>query len=90
MFLANLEHRAKNQIPPLQQTLLVTKSQVMVKKIFFFFLLQWSLVAAFAQPAATHPKLKGWHLLNYQQDGYYGTGVKEAYQLLAGRKAPRL
>jgi subtilisin family serine protease len=33
------------------------------------------------------PKLKGWHLLNYQQDGYMGTGVKEAYELLKGRKS---
>ncbi|MBK7885020.1 MAG: S8 family serine peptidase [Chitinophagaceae bacterium] len=33
------------------------------------------------------PKLKGWHLLNYQQDGYKGTGVKQAYQLLKNKKS---
>ena len=59
----------------------------MFKKLFFFFLTPLFFIAAFAQPATIHPKLKGWHLLNYQQDGYFGTGVKEAYQLLAGRKS---
>ena len=42
---------------------------------------------AFAQPVLVKPKLKGWHLLNLQQDGYFGTGVKEAYELLAGFKS---
>lgn len=55
------------------------------KKIFVLALLQLLFVAAMAQSA--HPKLKGWHLLNYQQDGYMGTGVKEAYELLKGRKS---
>ena len=35
----------------------------------------------------TAPKLKGWQLLNYKEDGYMGTGVKEAYELLKGRKS---
>ncbi len=35
----------------------------------------------------TAPKLKGWQLLNYKEDGYMGTGVKEAYDLLKGRKS---
>jgi subtilisin family serine protease len=35
----------------------------------------------------TSPKLKGWQLLNYKEDGYMGTGVKEAYELLKNRKS---
>jgi subtilisin family serine protease len=50
---------------------------------FFFFILFFS--AATAQ--SVKPRLKGWHLLNYQQDGYLGTGVKEAYELLKDRKS---
>ena len=45
---------------------------------------------AFACPAfsqAAKQKLKGWHLLNFKEDGYMGTGVKEAYGLLKGRKS---
>lgn len=40
-----------------------------------------------AQQAAIKSEKKiGWHLLNKAVDGYYGTGVKEAYELLANRK----
>jgi cell wall-associated protease len=59
----------------------------MRKKIIYLFFLQFFVVAAFSQTSTVRPKLKGWHLLNYQQDGYFGTGVKEAYELLAGRKS---
>ena len=59
----------------------------MFKKIIPFFLFQLIFVVAFSQTQTVRPKLKGWHLLNYQQDGYFGTGVKEAYELLAGRKS---
>lgn len=53
-----------------------------------FFLADCSAAGRFSGSAqTTHPKLKGWHLLNYQQDGYMGTGVKEAYELLKGRKS---
>lgn len=48
------------------------------------------LVNATAFPQATKQKLKGWHLLNYSQDGYMGTGVKEAYELLKGRKSTKV
>jgi subtilisin family serine protease len=59
----------------------------MFKKLIPLFFIQLIFVAGFSQTSAVHPKLKGWHLLNYQQDGYFGTGVKEAYELLAGRKS---
>ena len=59
----------------------------MLKKIITLFFVQLLFIAAFAQTTPVRPKLKGWHLLNYQQDGYFGTGVKEAYELLAGRKS---
>lgn len=59
----------------------------MFKKLFPFFFLPLFFTTAFAQSSTVRPKLKGWHLLNYQQDGYFGTGVKEAYQLLTGRKS---
>ena len=58
----------------------------MFKKIIFSLYVSLFFAVAFAQQMPEKPKLKGWHLLNYQQDGYFGTGVKEAYQLLAGRK----
>ena len=58
----------------------------MFKKIIFSLYVSLFFTVAFAQQAPEKPKLKGWHLLNYQQDGYFGTGVKEAYELLAGRK----
>lgn len=38
------------------------------------------------QAASTSEKKIGWHLLNKAEDGYFGTGVKEAYALLANRK----
>lgn len=59
----------------------------MQRKLFHFVLFQLCFVAAFAQLPVIKPPLKGWHLLNYQQDGYFGTGVKEAYELLAGRRS---
>ena len=59
----------------------------MSKKIVLYLIVQLVLLVSFAQTTPISPKLKGWHLLNYLQDGYYGTGVKEAYQLLAGRKS---
>jgi cell wall-associated protease len=62
----------------------------MHKKIAALFLLVPFFTAAKAQPNPPHPKLKGWHLLNYQQDGYVGTGVKEAYGLLAGKKSTQV
>ncbi len=62
----------------------------MHKKIVALFLLVLFFTAAKAQPNPPHPKLKGWHLLNYQQDGYVGTGVKEAYELLAGKKSTQV
>lgn len=59
----------------------------MLKNIFCCFILSLYFMGVFAQDTpAAKPKLKGWHLLNYEQDGYFGTGVKEAYELLAGRK----
>ncbi len=59
----------------------------MFKKSFSFILIQLCFIVVFAQIPIVKPPLKGWHLLNYQQDGYFGTGVKEAYELLAGRKS---
>ena len=58
----------------------------MINKIVFNLLFSLFFAGAFAQQTPAKPKLKGWHLLNYEQDGYFGTGVKEAYELLAGRK----
>jgi cell wall-associated protease len=55
------------------------------KILLLFFGLQCIAGAGYSQ--VVHEKLKGWHLLNYQQDGYMGTGVKEAYELLKGRKS---
>jgi subtilisin family serine protease len=63
------------------------KISAMRKKFIYLFFIQFLFVAAFSQTQTAYPKLKGWHLLNYQQDGYFGTGVKEAYELLAGRKS---
>ena len=62
----------------------------MYKKITVLFLLSLFFLSAMAQPATVHAKLKGWHLLNFQQDGYVGTGVKEAYELLEGRKSTQV
>jgi len=62
----------------------------MFKKFIYLFLIQFFFVTAFSQTQIVRPKLKGWHLLNYQQDGYFGTGVKEAYELLAGRKSTQV
>lgn len=60
----------------------------MHKKIYFIVALQLFVVTVFSQPQTTpKEKLKGWHLLNMQQDGYLGTGVKEAYELLKGKKS---
>ncbi len=59
----------------------------MSKKIIVLSFISLFFADVFAQPTTVHPKLKGWHLLNYQQDGYVGTGVKEAYELLANRKS---
>lgn len=56
-------------------------------KHFFSWLIVLLLAVFSGSAQTTHPKLKGWHLLNYQQDGYLGTGVKEAYELLKGRKS---
>jgi len=62
----------------------------MLKKFICFFFIQFFFVTAFSQTQAVRPKVKGWHLLNFQQDGYFGTGVKEAYELLAGRKSTQV
>ena len=60
----------------------------MLKKIYLIIILQLFVVAIFAQTqTAAKAKLKGWHLLNLQQDGYLGTGVKEAYELLKDKKS---
>lgn len=59
----------------------------MLKKLIPLLFIQLFFITVNAQTPAAHPKLKGWHLLNYQQDGYFGTGVKEAYALLADRKS---
>ncbi len=60
----------------------------MIKKIYGVVILQFFALALFAQTQTTaKAKLKGWHLLNMQQDGYMGTGVKEAYELLKNRKS---
>ena len=55
------------------------------KILFAFSLLLFIQITGVAQTTA--PKLKGWQLLNYKEDGYMGTGVKEAYDLLKGRKS---
>ncbi len=59
----------------------------MFKKLIAIFFAPLFFITVFSQTSTVHPKLKGWHLLNYQQDGYLGTGVKEAYELLEGRKS---
>src|SRR5882757_295694 len=58
-----------------------------MKRIQFLLFIQLFVVTLFAQTEKVKPKLKGWHLLNFPQDGYMGTGVKEAYELLKGRKS---
>ncbi len=40
-----------------------------------------------AQSTLTKPKVKGWHLLSKENDGYYGTGVTAAYELLKNKKS---
>ena len=55
------------------------------KKSLLLILAGLFTITVFAQTVKS--KLKGWHLLNYEQDGYMGTGVKEAYELLKGRKS---
>lgn len=59
----------------------------MFKKIITLSFALLFFINAFSQTATVNPKLKGWHLLNYQQDKYFGTGVKEAYQLLTNKKS---
>jgi subtilisin family serine protease len=59
----------------------------MQKQLIPLILMLLCINSVAAQQRVAKPLLKGWHLLNYQQDGYFGTGVKEAYQLLAGRKS---
>ncbi len=63
------------------------KFALMIKSFSATVLLQLFIVVVFAQAKPLHPKLKGWHLLDYQQDGYLGTSTKEAYAFLANRKS---
>lgn len=56
-----------------------------LKIICWLFFIQLLAGPVFSQ--TDKPKLKGWHLLSYKQDGYMGTGVTEAYTLLKGRKS---
>lgn len=62
-----------------------------MKKILFLFPVLLLTLFAAAQnqspPVTAKEKLKGWHLLDRQEDGYLGTGVKEAYTLLKNRKS---
>ena len=57
-----------------------------LRSILFLVLFQVTFIFSFSQTALPS-KLKGWHLLDPKQDGYLGTGVKEAYELLKNRKS---
>jgi hypothetical protein len=59
--------------------------KALLKIICWLFFIQLLAGTTFSQTGK--PKLKGWHLLSYNQDGYMGTGVTEAYKLLKGRKS---
>jgi subtilisin family serine protease len=53
--------------------------------LFTLAFISWG--SAFAQTAVKETP-KGWHLLEYQKDGFYGIGVEKAYQsLLKDKKA---
>jgi len=40
---------------------------------------------SFGQEPATRPKAQGWHLMDFQTDGYRGISLSKAYDLLKGR-----
>src|SRR5436190_14723624 len=53
-----------------------------VRSILIVFLL---LLFSGAQAQMIKEKKQGWHLLDLQQDGYYGISLTKAYELLKGR-----
>ncbi len=53
--------------------------QLFFTTIFLFF----SLMST----AQTKPKIKDWHLLDYEKDGYRGISLQQAYDLLKGKKS---
>jgi subtilisin family serine protease len=58
-----------------------------MKTLLSFCALFFMLIPAFAQEQAQKPKIKGWHLLDYQTDGYRGISLNKAYEALKGRKS---
>ena len=45
------------------------------------------MTPAFAQEKIQKQKIKGWHLLDHQIDGYRGISLNKAYELLKGRQS---
>jgi subtilisin family serine protease len=65
---------------------------MMMKKInIFFALFTLALFGSGSVLAQTAVKEtpKGWHMLDYQKDGFYGIGVEKAYQSLLKGKKPK-
>lgn len=55
-----------------------------MKKLYLFAILSITSLLSIAQ----NSKVKGWHLLDFEKEGYLGTGVNRAYaELLKGRKS---
>jgi subtilisin family serine protease len=56
-----------------------------ISGILLLLIIQLSFSVAFSQTIA--PKINGWHLLDPAQNGYLGTGVTGAYDLLKDKKS---
>lgn len=56
-----------------------------MRKFLLIVLAHLFFLASFSQ--SVKPKVKGWHLMDYQQDGYRGISLNKAYELLKGRKS---
>jgi cell wall-associated protease len=53
----------------------------------FFLSLAAALVCTFTGIAQAKQKLNGWHLMDFDKDGYMGISLDKAYNLLKGRQA---
>ena len=60
-----------------------------VKKLMIRYLLPVILLIGFKEVAAQDkkPKIRDWHYLDYEKDGYRGISLDKAYGLLKGRKS---
>src|SRR4249920_484963 len=47
----------------------------------------FSLVAQSSKQEIKKDAPKGWHMLDYKKDGYYGVNVDKAYEFLKGKKS---